>query len=137
MKAKAYLQEIKRLDKKIENKQMEIASLYDLIQSVTVPVKEVNVQSNGEQDKLGSGVSRIVDLQNEINADIDRYIDRKLEAIRLINRLENDDYINILVRRYVNYEEWQTIADNLHYTRQWIDKLHGRALLEFQKLIEN
>ena len=116
---------------------MEIASLYDLIQSVTVPVKEVNVQSNGEQDKLGSGVSRIVDLQNEINADIDRYIDRKLEAIRLINRLENDDYINILVRRYVNYEEWQTIADNLHYTRQWIDKLHGRALLEFQKLIEN
>ena len=137
MKAKAYLQEIRKLDRKIENKQMELESLYDLIQSVTIPIKEINVQANSDKDKLGSTIARIMDLQNEINLQIDKYVDRKLEAIRLINELEDDLYINILIRRYVKYEEWQVIAGELHYSRQAIDKKHGQALIEFQKILES
>lgn len=137
MKAKAYLQEIRKLDQKIENKQMQLQSLYDLIQSVTVPIKEINVQSSGSGDSIGNTIARIIDLQKELNADIDKYVDKKLEAIRLINQLENDEYINILIRRYVKYEEWQVISGQLHYSRQAIDKKHGLALLEFEKILES
>ena len=136
MRAKTYLYEIRKLDLKIENKQMQIQSLYDLLLSVGVSMEEEKVQSSHSQDPLGNAVVRIVDLKEEINADIDRYVDRKLEAIRLINKLENDESINILFRRYIKYEEWQTIADELHFSRQAIDKKHKRALVEFQKIVD-
>lgn len=137
MKAKAYLQEIKKLDMKINNKQLQLSSLWDLAQSITSTIKEINVQTSKSVDPMADTVSKIIDLQDEINRDIDRYVDKKLEAIRLINQLENEQYISILVRRYVNYEEWRTIADEMHYTRQSIVKKHDAALKDFQKVLDN
>jgi len=134
MQAKAYLQEIRKLDRKIQNKQMEVESLRELLLSITAHTKEINVQSSGPGDKVGDNVAKIIDLQDEINADIDKYVDRKLEAIRKINELGNDDYAGILIRRYVKYEDWNTIAEALGYTRQGIAKKHGLALLEFEKV---
>ena len=135
MKAKAYLQEIKRLDVKINNKQLQLQSLWDLAQSITSTIKEINVQTSKSVDPMGDTISKIIDLQDEINRDIDKYVDKKLEAIRLINQLENDEYISILVRRYVNYEEWGTIADKMHYTRQSIVKKHDKGIADFQRIL--
>ena len=134
MRAKNYLTEIRKLDRKIANKQMELESLKALVTSITPTLKEVNVQSGGSQDRLGDTMAKILDLQNEINRDIDKYVDRKLEAIRLINKLEDDVSINILIQRYVNYKRWDEIAESLHYTRQGIFKKHGQALLDFEKV---
>lgn len=136
MKAKNYLLEIRKLDRKINNKQIELDALRALVTSITPTLKEINVQSNGSQDRLGDTMVKIIDLQNEINREIDRYVDRKLEAIRLINKLEDDISANILIRRYVNYEPWEKIAEALHYTRQGINKKHGYALLEFEKCLQ-
>ena len=136
MKAKEYLLRIGLLDQKIENKQLQLDSLYALAQSVTIQPKEVDVQTSGDPDKLGSTVAKIVDLQDELNRDIDRYVDMKLEAIRLLNRMESPKYANILIRRYINYEEWQEIADVLGISRQAVDKKHGLALIDFQKILD-
>ena len=134
MKAKTYLQDIRKLDRKINNKQLELESLENMITSITPKLKEVNVQSSGSQDKLGEIISKIVDLQNEINREIDRFVDRKLEAIRLINLLEDDVSISLLIQRYINYRRWDEIAESLNYSRQGIIKKHGQALLDFEKV---
>lgn len=136
MHAKLYLQEIRKLDRKIENKQMELEHLRALLESVTPKLKEVNVQSSLEKDRMGDNIIKIMELQDQINKDIDSFVDRKLEAIRLINELEDDESVNLLIRRYVAYEEWEDIANALHYSRQWVDKKHGLALLELQKIID-
>lgn len=134
MKAKDYLLEIRKLDRKIDNKQIELDALRALITSITPQLKEVNVQSNGSQDRLGDTMVKIIDLQNEINREIDRYVDRKLEAMRLINKLEDDISINILIQRYINYKSWDEIAESLSYTRQGVIKKHGKALIDFEKV---
>lgn len=137
MKAKAYLQEIRKLDRKINNKQSVLKSLYDLIYKITPVTKETDVQANVAQDKLGDTIAKIVDLQNEINATIDNYVDMKIKIIKMIDKMENDELSGILIKRYVNYEAWQTIADDSGYTRQGVIKKHGKALLEFQKIIDS
>jgi hypothetical protein len=134
MKAKAYLQRISEIDRKINKKQMILKSLYDLLYNITPKPKEINVQSSGPKNNFDDTISKIVDLQNEINKDIDNYVDMKIEAIKLIDKMSNDEYAEILIRRYINYEQWKTIAKDLGYTRQGINKKHGRALFEFQKL---
>lgn len=134
MRAKTYLQQIRRLDRKINNKQIQLESLRELVTSITPILKDINVQSNGSQDRLGDTMAKIIDLQNEINNEIDLYVNRKLEAIKLINAMEDDVSINILIQRYINYKRWDEIADNLNYTRQGVLKKHGQALLNFEKV---
>ncbi len=135
MKAKSYLQQIRRLDKKINNKQMQLESLQELVTNITPILKDVNVQSNASQDRLGDTMAKIIDLQNEINNEIDLYINKKLEAIKLINTIGDDVSISILTQRYINYKRWDEIADNLSYTRQGVLKKHGQALLNFEKSV--
>lgn len=134
MQAKIYLSEIRKLDRKINNKQIELDALESLVTQITPMIKEINVQSNSSQDRLGETMAKIIDLKNEINNKIDAYVDRKLEAMRLINKLEDDISIHILIQRYINYKSWDDIAESLHYTRQGIIKKHGKALLDFEKV---
>lgn len=135
MKAKSYLQNIRKLDRRIENKKMALQSLYGLVESVTITPKEVDVMSSKNDYRFEDTMAKIVDMQKELENDINKYVDLKLNTIRMINEMENDVYAGILMRRYVNYEEWQKIADDLGYTRQGINKKHGLALLEFEKCI--
>lgn len=137
LKAKVYLSEIRKLDRKINNKQIELDALEALVTSITPTIKKINVQTNSSQDRLGDSMAKIIDLQCEINKEIDKYVDLKLEAIQLINKLEDDICINILIQRYINYKQWDEIAQSLSYTRQGIIKKHGKALLDFEKVISN
>lgn len=136
MKAKVYLNELARLDKSIDYKQLELESLEALVTNVNSKLKQINVQESERGDKLGDTAVKIIQLQNEINADVDEFVKRKLEAMQLMAMMKDKEFANILIRRYINYESWETIAEKLHYSRQSIFKKHGQALIEFQKVLD-
>ena len=72
-----YLSQISRIDHAIANKLEEIKKLSDMATSISISPKEVDVQSSGNPDKMGSAVSKIVDLQNEIQALVDELVDKR------------------------------------------------------------
>lgn len=135
MKAKEYLQQIQKCDRMIENKLSEIDSLRGLAESVTSTWKEDIVQSSGAGDELGDTVAKIVDLQNEINADIDKLVDLKREIMVVIDQLEAP-FCDLLYKRYFRFMKWEEIALEMGYTYQWVCQLHGKALLKVKELIE-
>jgi beta-xylosidase len=96
--------------------------------------KEVNVQTSSAEDRFAETMAKIIDMKNELHEEINDYLNIKFQTIQIINKIDNDEYVNILMRRYLYYEEWADIADALGYTRQTIDNKHGKALLEFEKL---
>lgn len=136
MKAREYLQQLRKMDLMIINKKTQILFLWDMARSITSTLKEVNVQGSGSADPMADTVAKIVDLQTEIKADIDHYVEAKLEAIRLINMVDNDEYISILFRRYINYDSWRMIASDMHYTRQSVIKKHDLAIDAFQAVLD-
>lgn len=137
MKAREYLQQLRKMDLMIINKKTQILFLWDMARSITSTLKEVNVQGSGSADPMADTVAKIVDLQTEIKSDIDSYVEAKLEAIRLINMVDNDEYISILFRRYINYDSWRMIASDMHYTRQSVIKKHDLAIDAFQKVLDD
>lgn len=136
MKAREYLQQLRKMDLMIINKKTQILFLWDMARSITSTLKEVNVQGSGSADPMADTVAKIVDLQTEIKSDIDHYVEAKLEAIRLINMVDNDEYISILFRRYINYDSWRMIASDMHYTRQSVIKKHDLAIDAFQAVLD-
>ena len=101
--AKAYLMQVELYDTHINNKLEELARLKELLRHITSSIKDVPVHGGGNQDKLGSAVSKIVDLENEINEKIDDLIWLKERLMNCINRLSKPEYITVLERRYFKY----------------------------------
>lgn len=135
MTAKEYLSQIRKSNNQINNKLMEVSKLRQMATSITSALKDDVVQTSGSGDKLAETVSKIVDLENEINADIDKLVDTKKEVMAVIDTLK-EPFCDLLYKRYLHYMTWEEIAVAMHYTYQWVCELHGRALLKVKELIE-
>lgn len=133
--AKEYLQKMRMYDARIESKLLEVQQLKAMITKITPTLKADVVSSSGNQDKLGDAVAKIVDLENEINKDIDCYIDLKREVKAKLEKLTNPNYYKVLEKRYVQYYTFERIATEMHYSYRNITKLHGRALQAFEKIL--
>lgn len=134
--AKDCLLQIKLLNTQIDCMQANVDSLRDSLLRITPTLKQDVVTSSGTQDRMSATVAKIVDLEKEINAKIDTYIDKKAEIIRLLESVRNPDYLKVLQMRYVDIEKWEDIAVAMDCSVRNVHKLHGRALQVFAKIME-
>lgn len=135
--AKEYLQQIELYDAQIKNKCDEIANLRSMAMSVTATLRpDGGSPSGGVSDKVGNSVAKIVDMQQEINRDIDRFIDYKKEVLSLIDKIKSPDEIRLLHLRYFQYKPWEEIAVIMNYTYRNVCYIHSRALQSVGKLLE-
>lgn len=134
--AKEYLEQIQLCDKHINNKIEELSRLNSLALKVTSSMKQVAVFGSGSQDKVGDAVSRIIDLQREINEDIDRYCDMKTERRKLIEQIKDPDQLDVLSKKYLLYESLEQIACEMGFTYRNVCYIHGRALQAVSELMK-
>lgn len=134
--AKAYLKRIRLYDSHISNKTEELERLKAMVTKITQTLREDAGGGSRSQDKVGDAVSRMVDLQAELNAEIDRYIDSKAEICNALNKIQKQRYFDVLYKRYVLFKTWQQIADEMGFSdERGVYKLHGRALQAFNKIL--
>lgn len=131
-----YLLQVKLCDAHINNKLEELAQLKALATKVTSTLKQDAVSGDGFGDKVGDVVSRIIDMQNEINAAIDEYVDKKKEVKRIIEQVTNPDQLNVLLKCYILHESLEQIACELGYSYRNICYIHGRALQAVAAVME-
>lgn len=134
--AKECLAEIKLLDTQIDCMLSTVDDLRESLLRITQMPKQDMVSGGSGHDRMSTTIAKIVDLENEINAKVDSYIDKKAQIIRLLDKLRNPDYLKVLQLRYIEYESLEEIAAEMHYSYRWICKLHGRALQVFGKLLK-
>lgn len=139
MKAKEYLQQLQRLDTVINQKIKEVDDLRLKSRSVgSIDYSKERVQTSPSGDapfvKL---IGRIIDLEQEINAEIDAFVDDKHKIINQIQGLKNRKYIEILYKRYVEFKRLEVVAVEMNFTYQYVVELHGYALKDFQTTYEN
>ena len=73
-------------------------------------------------------IGKIIDLENEINADIDQLVDLKRDIVAIIKAVENPEYQTLLELRYLCFKTWEQIAVDMGYELRYLHKLHHRAL---------
>lgn len=139
MKAKEYLQQLQRLDTVINQKIKELGDLRLKSQSAgSIDYSKERVQTSPPGDapfvKL---IGRIIDLEAEINAEIDAFVDDKHKIINQIQGLKNSKYIEILYKHYVEFKRLEVVAVEMNFTYQYVVELHGYALKDFQTTYEN
>ena len=84
MKAKEYLQQLQKLDIVINQKLQELYELKKLQDIKAIDYTKEKVQSSRQNGANFENVLiKIIDMENEINAEIDRFIDKKHQMINL------------------------------------------------------
>ena len=133
--AKDYLMKIRLYDARIENGLQELSALEDMVMRITPVLKQDVVSSSGSQDKLGDTVAKIADLRDQINRDVDAFVDLKKEAAAKLARLENSEHFKVLYMRYFSYYTFEKIATEMYCSIRNIWRIHGRALQAFEKVM--
>lgn len=133
MTTKQYLNQIDRINRMVNNKLAEIYQLKTMVCSISVSANEDKVQSSSDKDKLGSAVAKIVDLENEINKAIDIYVDKKERIVSQIDSIKDIMEYRVLFSRYIEYKTFEQIAEDNDYSVRQILRIHGNALVEFEK----
>lgn len=134
MTTKSYLGQIERLDRMIQNKLSEIYQLKTMACSVTVSNDGERVQNSGDKDRMGSTVAKIVDLERETDELVDSFVRKRNRIIEQIDSIENLDFYHVLSMRYVARDTFETISVKTNWSIRKIFSLHGKALLEFEKM---
>lgn len=132
MKTQEYLKQIERLDRMIQNKLSEISQLKHMAMSITIAPKEVNVQTSSDKDKMGSAISKLVDLEKETDELVDEYIDKRKRIIEQIEGIRDTNMYHVLSERYIARKDLSTIAVEMGYSFKQVCRIHGKALIEFE-----
>lgn len=136
MRAKDFLKGYRKLDEMIENKMYEVKRWEDIAINISPMYGGERVQSSGSQQKMADAVTKIVDIENEINERIDELIDLKRDIISVLEQLPPMQY-GLLHRIYIQY---MTIAEAAYdldkRSENWGRTLHGRALVRVQRILD-
>ena len=128
MTVKEYLGQAYRLDQRINSKLEQVLSLRELTTKATATMSDMPGGGSRNVYKMQDIIGKIVDLEDEINADIDRLVDLKREMVAVIKAVENPEYQTLLELRYLCFKTWEQIAVYMGYESRYLHKLHQRAL---------
>ena len=128
MTAKEYLNQAYRLDQRINSKIEQIESLNSLATKCTSTISDMPRSSSKSNSSMESAIIKIISLQDEINADINKLVSLKAEIVGAIKNVGNLEHQTLLESRYLCYKTWEQIAVEMNYTVRNIQLIHKQAL---------
>ena len=124
MTAKEYLSRYHLINIRINQKIDQQRQLREL--ATNISPSSGGGHSSGVSDKVGMAVAKIATLEQEINAEIEH----------TISAVTDEQLKLILISRYINCKTFEYIACEMHYSYKQICRLHGKALLRVQDVLE-
>ncbi|MDU2265238.1 DUF1492 domain-containing protein [Clostridium celatum] len=128
MTTKEYLAQAYRIDQRINSKLEQIVSLRELATKATSTLSDTPPSGSRNVHSMEGIIVKMMELENEINADIDVLVDLKKEIMSIIKKINNPEQQTLLELRYLCFKTWEQIAVDMGYSIQNAYKVHDRAL---------
>lgn len=131
---KEYLYQVKKLDRMINNKLNELEKWKSVCEYPNVPAYGLEkVQSSG--GKTTFALENYIIMESEIQEAIQELLETKREVIGTIEKLPLPEY-EVLYEKYVNFKDFQEIADKMDKSYSWTTSIHGRGLVSIRKILQ-
>lgn len=128
MNAKEYLSQARWLDMRINSKLAQVESLHNLATKATSTLSDVPPSGTRNVHRMEDIICKIVTLEDEINANIDRLVDLKRDITACIMTVQDMEYQSLLEKRYLCLMTWEQIAAETGCSVRNIHMMHGEAL---------
>ena len=132
MRAKEYLRELATVEQNIEQLEREIRQLEARLTSCTANYGE---HIGGNSETREEGITQLIDAKQAFMDGICQAMRERHKIITEIQGVGDATASAILYKRYVERKPLRAVAYELHYTYDYIRKLHGHALQLFDSRI--
>lgn len=135
MTAKEYFRQSYHINQRIKSKKSQIASLESVATNCTSVITGMPHSGSSSVSPMADAVCKIVDIKTDLRDEITRLLNYKISVIEIINAVDNPEYRLVLEKRYLCNQQWEEIANDLHYSVSWVLKLHSKALKAVEKIM--
>lgn len=137
MKAKRLLREHRGIKQRLEILKEEIIR-FELVAEGTTANLDGQPHGSGVSDKMAAFSVRAADARGELDETIADLNRKRWEIIRLTMNLTDGKQIAIIRGLYLDEQEkgWLTLADNLGLSVRQVQRIHGEALEELERIME-
>lgn len=140
MTPKEYLQQIRHLDIRIRIIETEIEQLRAEQITLTGIRLDGMPHARNPGDPVGNTAVKLADELADLEGNLLRTKSelwrKRAEILELLGKVRNPEHYQLLCMRYVQLERWEAIAYDMGYSWRHTLRLHGEALLEFEKVME-
>ncbi len=138
LSAKKYLSQLAVIDECINQNLERLSEMKEnASRSKGIDYSRERVQTSSAGDKLCIDVTQYVMLNEEINAEIDRFVEAKQRIIREIRGMHNVNYIQVLYKVYVQFKSIKVTAQEMKKSYRHVIRVHDDALKVFEKIYKN
>ena len=126
MTKKEYLRQVYKMDKRLHIIQRKVEILRSALEYHSPSLDSCGGGSSA--DKMPDTISKIMEYEHHAEQLRAEYVNRYIEIEKAIYEVEDENLREILERRYLIYQKWDQIAEEMHYTVRRVYQLHGDAL---------
>lgn len=138
LQSKEFLRNIKTETLEIKLLQLKRDGLYSALMPKGIQYKSVDVQESGPSDSMAEKFGEIYELEKIIEGRIQELIRKNSMAHRMINELKDPRHRIVLEMYYLDMKRvtWEDIAREMGYSYREIQRFHGNALMELEKIMK-
>lgn len=131
---KNYLSQAYYIDKRVITLQDELTMLESKLERCTASY--TSIRGGGIQPTFEYNLDKVMKYREMLNHEIDNLIERKRSIKQTIAKLDNDKERLILYKKYINFQTFESIADDLDITPRQVYKIYKKSLENLQEFIE-
>ena len=124
---KAILRNVRLVEEQIDVNLEDLARLREQSIKITSVISDMP-RSTGNQDKIGTIMAKIIDMESELLKRINTKKKARADAEALIDLLDNPRHKMFLYRWYFLGQQRSLVADSYFYSRRSGYRLHDRLL---------
>ena len=127
MTVKEYLSQAAQIDRLIDSKLEQLEELKNIACS-SHGIVTVSENGNNNVSKVHRTVEKICLMEEEIDRQIDRYVDLKDDISRLIMSVPDLQQRLVLEQHYLLFLTWEQIADKCFMSLRNVQYIHRKGL---------
>lgn len=127
MTKKEYLSQAFVLHKYIMRKEVRIDALKSSLGIASTGYDDVKVKTI-PHSPFESQLAMVIDLENELKKDKEELEELKMKIWKSIRAIGNDTVETVMELRYIAFENWPDIAEELGYSQSYVFTLHREGL---------
>lgn len=135
MTAKEYLEQIESLSIRIDQMQNRLDCMRETAGgAAAIRYDKDRVQASVTVDAVERNVLNLIEMENKIFAEKVRLESIRNKITEQIQSLDDNRYVKILYKRYVEQKKFYVIHEEMDYDYDYVRVLHGEALGYFEMI---
>lgn len=131
---KSYLNQAYYIDRRIDVLQNELSMLESKLEKCSPSY--TTTRCGSPQPSFEYTLDRVIKYRETLNREINNLVDHKRDIKQAIEKLDNDKEKLILYKRYINFQTFESIAEDLKLDPRQIYRIHKKTLEKLQNVIE-